>query len=249
MKNLATLDYWIDAQGKLDVSLKENNIIENWINNYLINTEIKTSIEIGCYPGKFLTILGKKGIEVNGIDFIPDVVKLERIFKEIGYNVGEFINADFTKFKTTKTYDCVMSFGFIEHFINWEEIMIMHLDLVSENGYIIIEVPNFRGIFQKLPRFIFDFKNYRRHNIDSMNIEKWNVILKNNGFEIISSTYFGGYTLWFENQTRNQTLIKIRNVFISILKKIKKKIHPNSQEHESFSCVMGIIAKKIPVKQ
>lgn len=248
MKNLTTLDYWINAQGKLDITLNDNNIIENWINNYLINTKIKTSFEIGCYPGKFLTILGKKGIEVNGIDFISDVVKLEGIFKEKGYNVGEFINTDFTKFKSLKTYDCVMSFGFIEHFLNWEEIMIKQLDLVSENGYVIIEVPNFRGVFQKLPRLIFDYKNYMRHNIDSMDIEKWNIILKNNGFEIISSEYFGGYDLWFENQIKNHTLIKIRNGFINILKKIRNKTHPNYQEHSSFSCVMGIIAKRKSVK-
>lgn len=248
MKNLTTLDYWTKAQGKLDITLNENNIIEKWINDNLIDENIKTSIEIGCYPGKFLTILGKRGIEVNGIDYINSVVNLRDIFKEKGYNVGEFINSDFTKFKSPKTYDCVMSFGFIEHFLNWEEIMIKHLDLVSENGYIIIEVPNFRGIFQKLPRFIFDYKNYKRHNIDSMDIEKWNVILKNNGFEIISSTYFGGYALWFENQIRNQTVIKIRNIFINILKKTKKKVHPNSQEHANFSCVMGIIAKRISVK-
>jgi hypothetical protein len=176
-------------------------------------------------------------------------VKLGDVFKEKGYNVGEFINSDFTKYKSHKKYDCVMSFGFIEHFLNWEEIMIMHLDLVSENGYVIIEVPNFRGIFQKVPRFIFDYKNYKRHNINSMDLNKWNVVMKNNGFEIISSNYFGGYELWFESNIRNKSIIKIRNFFLKILKKFKKRIYPNCQEHSSFSCVMGIIAKRTSVKQ
>lgn len=245
MKNLATLNYWINIHGKLDISLKGDDVFENWITKYIDYTKINTSIEIGCFPGKFLTILGKRGVEVNGIDFIPSVVDLEEVFKEKGYIVGEFINADFTKYKFQKKYDCVMSFGFIEHFKNWEEIISMHLELVSENGYVIIEAPNFRGVFQRLPRYIFDYKNYRRHNIDSMNLEKWNEIIKKNGFEIVTSNYFGGFNLWFENNSKNIYIIKLRVVIFKILKKIKNKLYPNLKEDSSFSCMMGIIAKRI----
>lgn len=245
MKNLTTLNYWTKAQGKIDITLNKNNIIENWIDNNILDENIKTSIEIGCFPGKFLTILGKRGIEVNGIDYISSVVELKEVFNVSGYNTGEFINSDFTKYKSHKKYDCVMSFGFIEHFMNWEEIMTMHLDLVSEKGYVIIEVPNFRGMFQMLPRFIFDYKNFKRHNIDSMDLKKWNEILKKNGFQIISSEYFGGYQLWFENETKNKIIIKTRDLFIKLLNKIRKKIFSEYKEHSSFSCVMGVIAKKM----
>jgi 2-polyprenyl-3-methyl-5-hydroxy-6-metoxy-1,4-benzoquinol methylase len=248
MKNLTTLDYWTKAQGGLDITLNENNVIEKWINDNLNDQEIKTSIEVGCYPGKFLTILGKRGVEVNGIDFIPAVSNLGDVFKRKGYNVGEFIHADFTKYKSQKKYDCVMSFGFIEHFSNWEEVMIRHLDLVSENGYVIIEVPNFKGFFQRVPRFIFDYENYKRHNISSMDLKKWNEIMKKNGFEIITSNHFGGYQLWFEGIIRNRLVLKFKKVLLRILKKSKKEMYPNQQEHSSFSCVLGIIAKRTSVK-
>lgn len=248
MENLATLDYWIKAQGKLSITLNENNVIENWINENLHDTNIKTSIEIGCYPGKFLTILGKKGVEVNGIDYIPSVTNLGKVFETNGYNVGEFIKADFTQFKTEKKYDCVMSFGFIEHFIEWKKILELHLDLVSENGYVIIEAPNFRGVFQRIPRFFFDYKNYKRHNINSMNLKKWNNILKSNGFEIISSSYFGGYELWFESTLKNAYYHKARRNAIRILIRLKNKLYKNRMEDSSFSCVMGIIARKLPSK-
>ena len=225
MENLATLDYWIKAQGELSIYLNENNIIENWINENLHDKNIETSIEIGCYPGKFLTVLGKKGVEVNGIDYIPEVTSMGEIFKRNGYNVGEFINADFTKFKSEKKYDCVMSFGFLEHFINWEEIFEMHLKLVGDNGYVIIEVPNFKGILQKLPRYIFDHQNYKRHNIDSMNLKEWNRILEKNEFEIISSCYFGGYDLWFEQYWENKYIQKAKKVLIAL------PHQPGDQEH------------------
>lgn len=246
MENLATLDYWIKAQGKLSITLNENNIIESWINQNLNDSNIKTSIEIGCYPGKFLTILGKKGVEVNGIDYIPEVTDMGKVFAENGYKVGEFINADFTKFKTKNKYDCVMSLGFLEHFINWEEVLELHLNLVADDGYVIIEVPNFKGLFQKLPRFIFDYKNYKRHNIDSMNLKKWNKILEKNGFKIISSCYFGGYDLWFEYSSENIYFDKARNFLIRGLKFIRNRCYRNRLEDSSFSCVMGVIARKLP---
>ena len=246
MTKLTTLDYWTEVQGELNLELGQNNIIEKWINDNLNDDTIKTSIEIGCYPGKFLTILGKRGIEVNGIDFIPAVLSLGTVFKNEGYNVGEFINADFTKYKSQKSYDCVMSFGFIEHFSNWEEIINLHLDLVSDNGYVIIEVPNFRGVFQQVPRFLFDYKNYKRHDISSMNLEKWNKIMTDRGFEIISSEYFGGYDLWFEQPIKSRTILKLKKYTLKIARKLRTKIYPNLQDHPSFSCVLGIIAKKIP---
>lgn len=249
MTNLATLDYWTKAQGGLNLELNKNNIIEKWINDNLKDDNIKTSIEIGCYPGKFLTILGKRGVEVNGIDFIPAVLCLPDVFRNEGYKVGEFINTDFTKFKTNKSYDCVMSFGFIEHFINWEDIVHLHLDLVAENGYVIIEVPNFKGFFQRAPRFLFDYKNYKRHNIKSMNLKKWDEIMKGRGFEIISSEYFGGYDLWFEEPIKNRLVLKLKIYCLKILKKIKNLLYPNIENHKNFSCVMGVIAKRIPLKQ
>lgn len=245
MTNLTTLDYWTKAQGGLNLELNENNIIEKWINDNLKVDNIKTSIEVGCYPGKFLTILGKKGVEVNGIDFIPAVKSLADVFKNEGYKVGEFIKADFTKYKSEKKYDCVMSFGFIEHFTNWQEIVHLHLDMVAENGYIIIEVPNFRGFFQQAPRLLFDYKNYKRHNIDSMNLKKWNKIMKDRGFEIVSSEYFGGYQLWFEEPVTSRIVLNLKKYCLKILKKLKEFRYPNVEDDKSFSCVMGVIARRI----
>ena len=226
MTNLTTLEYWTEAQGKIDIELGQNNIIETWINRNLNDLSIKTSIEIGCYPGKFLTILGKQGIEVNGIDYIPAVKQLPDVFKKAGYNVGEFFEADFLKYKSKKKYNCVMSFGFIEH------------------GYVIVEVPNFKGFFQQIPRYLFDYKNYKRHNIKSMNLERWNEIIKERGFEIISSEYFGGYELWFEEPITNKMTLKLKQFTIHVLRRVKQIFYPTKKNDKSFSCVMGIIARR-----
>ena len=244
MNNLTTLDYWTNTHGTPDLVL-DNEIIEKWIKDNLNEEEIKTSIEIGCYPGKYLTILGEKGVEVNGIDYIPNIAVLDELFNDKGFNVGEFINADFTQFKFIKKYDCVMSFGFIEHFYNWEEMILKHLDIVSEKGFVVIEVPNFRGFFQRLPRMIYDWENYKRHNISSMNLKKWEKILLENDFELINSSYFGGYHTWFEKKYSNRYIVKSRTYLLKLLDKIRIKMFPSVENHKSYSSFVGIIARKI----
>ena len=60
-----------------------------------------------------------------------------------------------------------------------------HIDLVDEKGFIIIETPNFNGFMQRIPRKFFDRENYLRHNIYSMNLKKWEKLLRDNNFEIM----------------------------------------------------------------
>ena len=246
MKDILTnLDYWIKEQGSPKISLDKNNIIKEFIDKNVDYSEIKTAFEIGCYPGKFLTIPGDKGVEVSGIDYIPQVTQLKDIFLKQGYKVGEFIQGDFLDFSSKKKYDCVMSFGFIEHFKNWEEVMRKHFDLVADNGLVIIEVPNFRGFFQKLPRYLFDYKNFKRHNLNAMELKSWQKVLESNGFEIIHSGYFGGNQLWFEKRYRNRIINLSKKMVLRVLNKIQKLVYRDKENDKKFSCVLGIIAKKI----
>lgn len=245
METLTSLDYWIETQGNPGIILDNNNPIKLWMEAHVDFSEIKTAFEIGCYPGKFLTIPASKGVIVSGIDYIPQITGLEKIFHEHGYQVDEFINGDFLDFISEKKYDCVMSFGFLEHFKNWQEVLEKHLDLVSENGYLIMEVPNFRGIFQKLPRCFFDFKNFKRHNLKAMDPGLWQKILEKRGFRILHSGYLGGYSLWFEKQYRNKIINIFKYSLVSVLNIGRKILFPNKKEDKSFSSVIGIMAKRL----
>lgn len=245
MKNLSTVDYWNNATTNASILLPSNDPIRKWIESKEISFEnIESCIEIGCYPGRFLTIFGDKGITLHGLDYVDNLIDVEINLKKLGYNTGEFINADIMNFIPNKKYDCVMSFGLIEHFKNWDEILEKHISLVEKDGYIILEVPNFRGLFQRIPRRLFDIENYKRHNIASMNLDKWINILKNNNFSIVSADYFGGYDVWFENEKIQQSTRKNRSKFLSLLNKMKKIIFPNEENNKHFSSYIGIIAKK-----
>lgn len=241
---LTEQSYWVNVQGNINLNLSENHLIKKWIESHLDFKQIKDCIEIGCFPGRYLTIFGNQQIEVNGLDFISEVELLKNIFEENGYRTGEFINADFTNYSTKRKYDCVASFGLIEHFTNWKEIFIRHFEYVGENGYIIIEAPNFQGILQRIPRFLFDYTNYKRHNIRAMNLEEWKKLLHVNNFEVINASYFGGYELWDESIIKNKLFLKFKYYTLKILFKIKKLIYKNIEEDKSFSCYLGIIAKR-----
>ena len=242
MKKLTTNEYWVKEQGNHKFELEDGNLIECWITKNIQFNQINNVIEIGCVPGKFLTIFGKQGIEINGLDYIPQVNDLSSVFKNKGYTVGEFIEKDFLNYTPLKKYDCVTSFGFIEHFDEWEKVVLLHIDYMSKGGYIIIEVPNFRGFFQKIPRRIFDKNNFRLHNLQAMNLKKIVSLLENNGLEIISAEYFGGYELWFEGRTRFPNL---RNNVVNLFSFIVRNfLFFLPKGHSSFSPVLGVIAKR-----
>lgn len=244
MKNLATLDYWNKSFKNHNILLRDNDPIKLWMLLNLTFDKSKSCIEIGCFPGKYLTVPGGFGTELNGIDFIEEVRTLTSVFSENGYRVGKFICEDFTKNTINNTFDYVMSFGFMEHFDQWEIILDKHIELVSNNGYLILEVPNFKGFFQFLPRFIFDNSDFKRHNLESMNLNKWISILEQNNFEIVTAEYFGGYQLWFDKKIRNKKIQLFRDFFVKCLNKLLKIIYPKKKNHPAFSSYVGIIAKK-----
>jgi len=139
-------------------------------------------------------------------------------------------------------YNLVYSFGFIEHFIDWKDVLIKHAKLVNNGGILIITTPNFSGFFQRYFHKIFDKRNYEKHNIESMDPKKWENELKLLNFEIIHSGWFGSINFWVENDKRggiSKLLIFIIQQFTRVLRKLIKTTH------SSFSPHCGIIAKKI----
>ena len=114
--------------------------------------------------------------------------------EQCGYRVGSFWAQDFTRFAPGRKFDLVASFGFIEHFTNWEEILAKHAALVDDKGCLVIEAPNFTGAFQHWLHSGFDQLNYARHHIPAMDIAKWAAFLQRSGFDITYRGYFGAAT-------------------------------------------------------
>jgi len=216
--------------------------MRQWLEKH-IPKDKKEVIEIGCFPGRYLAVFGEKGYVLNGIDLTPEVSKsLISWFRSNNYKIGEFFQIDFLKDKIENAFEIVTSYGFIEHFTNWEDVITKHANLVKNDGYLIMSTPNFRGVIQRFLHSNFDRVNYSKHVIASMNPKKWKEILMKQGFEIIFSGYFGGFNFWHCWQGRPYIQRFFLYRFMKIVPFLNRKIKHN---HPSYSPFCGIVAKKI----
>lgn len=149
-------------------------------------------LEIGCYPGNFLIYFSKEfDYDVSGIDIITSQMMKETRdhLQANGVTASELLCQDFMEYKPLKLYDLVCSFGFVEHFPNYEEIIIKHISMVKPGGTLIITCPNFWGL-QYLAHLLFDRECLSSHVISSMNLRKWRRILKSNNMRLIYHNYY-----------------------------------------------------------
>lgn len=160
-------------------------------------------LEIGCFPGRYLAVLGKLGYTLHGIDLTPAIDRMAPALREMGFRTGEFEHADFLQYEVHRQYDLVCSFGFIEHFPQWRKVLRKHADLVRPGGLIVIETPNFRGWVQQLFHRWLDAENLRRHHIPAMSPSAWARVLKKEGFEIIEQGFIGRFVFWNDSQGTN----------------------------------------------
>ncbi|MFH0702326.1 MAG: methyltransferase domain-containing protein [bacterium] len=269
MSNLAEQSYWDKSYENynLEIAPKKDQV-RQWIEKFVPKAHSQASnpselerieenmerrlslpqaLEIGCFPGRYLTVLGELGYELNGIDLTPGI---ERNFvdwlKSRKYKTGEFSKISLSEYRNKNSgikYDLVCSFGFIEHFIDWKDVLLKHADFVKDEGYLIISAPNFRGILQRILHFCLDNKNYKRHYIPSMNPFLWKKIVQDLdfNFDIIYCGYFGAFEFWVDKQEINSFQKIISIIIIKFLMPILKKLPGNN---EIYSPYCGLIAKK-----
>jgi 2-polyprenyl-3-methyl-5-hydroxy-6-metoxy-1,4-benzoquinol methylase len=216
----------------------ENDPITELIKNNIPIAKLnQQAFEIGCFPGRFLCVLGDLGYVLNGVDTTPHIEKFKNSLDALGYKTNKFEHKDFEKTQKVK-YDVVASFGFIEHFTNWSEVIKIHTEFVDKNGYLIITTPNFKGLFQYIYHRIFDNDNLKRHVVASMSPKKWKAELEKSGLEITSFGYTG-FGFWDESNKRN--------LFYRVIKKgttlLFKCIHKIKPNHSSIGSYCYIIAK------
>lgn len=219
----------------------EHNQVQAWYHGH-IPPGPGRCIEIGCFPGQFLAAFGAMGYEINGIDLTPRThTDMLPWLESLGYPIGEIHQGDFFKFQTEKPFDLVASFGFIEHFPNWDEVLQRHMDLVAPGGTLLITVPNFRGIVQRGLHYFLDKENYKRHVIDAMQPNQWRKQLEGDGFSIVKCGHFSSFSFWTEDDGQNllqRGAAKALAYSIPILSKVLPKNQP------AYAPYCGVIARR-----
>jgi len=198
------------------------------------------AFEVGCFPGRYLALLGELGWELSGIDQTIHLRDMENWFASKNYKIGNFQRENFEKIFSNQKFDLVCSFGFIEHFTNWQDIIVQHLKLVKQGGKVIITTPNFTGGQGLLHRFL-DKNNYDMHNPKSMVPYKWKEILEQNGFEIHKAGYFGRFAFWYGWQPRPYYKRFVLYRFMKVVPLLRKIIFFNTKILSPFC---GIAATK-----
>jgi len=157
-------------------------------------------LEIGCVPGNFPAYICKKfGYKPVGVDYLKNTVKVtSETMENNGISDFEVVREDFFNWRPKEKFSIVSSFGFIEHFTNPEETVKRHVDLLDDKGTLILEVPNFKGLRNFVARII-DKDFLGKHNLDTMDLEFYRKVARENNLEILYLGYYGGFAYFPKN--------------------------------------------------
>lgn len=197
-KELTSRDYWEDYY-------KHNHADKNHITsvcsqydaywNDLIseNSESKSIIEIGGYPGRYLAYLAHRyKLEPTCLDFNSDETQIERTFQAMDVNNYHLLQKDFSTYAPKKTYDYVISLGFVEHFDDFNAILDKHAAYLKPGGKMLIMIPNKRYL-RRFYGYLLDYKNLKAHNLKCMSLKTFRDFGKRNHLKINCLEYWGGF--------------------------------------------------------
>ena len=166
---------------------------EYWDMFFGKNPKGKKLIEIGGFPGRYLSYLSSKyGVVPTCLDYNSDASQIRETFDVMNVKDFEIIQDDFTSYIPQKHYDFVLSNGFVEHFEHFDEILDMHVTYLNENGKLLIMIPNMCG-YIKLYKYLVDKKNLEIHNLKSMSLEVFRRFAERHDLRVSLLTYFGDF--------------------------------------------------------
>ncbi len=155
-------------------------------------------LEVGSAPGDFLVRLHKiYGVTPYGVEYSETgVVQNKELFRLHNIDPDNVIHADFfddefhEKFRGY--FDIVVSWGFIEHFTDVEEVIERHLNVLAEGGKLIILIPNLnRRSLYGVCASLFDRERLKIHNLDIMSKEAFTQLFDRRELTALFCDHFG----------------------------------------------------------
>lgn len=243
-ESLVTEHYDVVWAGVKPLSVPIQNPLRAWIEKWCPPGE-GDCLEVGCYPGAYLEIFGRLGYTLHGIDLtkhLSDAVPAAWLVSQ-GFKVGSFVRGDFLSMDLGRQYDVVCSFGFIEHFANFREVLTKHINLVRPGGTLIVEAPNLRTGVQRMLFEAFNRRALERHYLPSMNPNTWANTVASAGMIVLWSGYFGGFSSFFLPSHRNSFLSWLAfGAFDRIINSCGRMFKGTSNPF--FAQMCGLVAQK-----
>lgn len=243
---LTTQEYWENYYNK-NYGNKEHIVSvcsyydTFWNQLFDKNETDKSIIEIGGFPGRYLAYLSSKfHLVPTCLDFNSDSKQIEATFNAMGVKDYSILQKDFTEFIPDKTYDFVISNGFIEHFEDFEDILDLHVSYLKADGKLFVMIPNKR-YFRKVYGFLCDYNNLKAHNLKSMKLKVFKEFAKRNNLKIITLQYYGGFPY-----SVHQKLNVFQNIIYRVTRKVSQIVNPILMKYPSkyFSASIITIFEK-----
>ena len=118
------------ATGRMNEFIK---IIKKCLDNKILG---KKFLEIGCGNGGLLNEIHKKGGKVIGLEIGPQAIAAK---EKYGLEIK---NKSIEEFSTEVKFDCIYSYGCLEHIIDIESLFNSCRNLLKEGGLFLHSVPN-----------------------------------------------------------------------------------------------------------
>ena len=229
IEKLTEKDYWQGRWDKVKLPMtvepdsknKVTRAILEVFEEYIPKGDL-SSVEIGGAPGAFTAYLNKyHGHDISIIEYTDiGCSKTEEQFKILGIE-GKVYHRDFlSDLSDIPKFDVVLSLGFIEHFTDLDDILGRHVKLLNKNGVLVVGLPNFKGINEKvLSRTAPEMLS--RHNLEAMDVNNWRCLEKTHGLKTLFEGYIGGFDpralKRCENRTFSNLSIRYFFKFVSFL--------------------------------
>lgn len=205
---------------------------------------IRSAIELGGFPGTYSVYLKKKyQLDAAFLDYVVHPQVLETFLKANNLNTGDIkaLEADLFNHTVVQQYDFVFSLGLIEHFLNTEEILKIHLDFLKPGGILFILVPNFLGLNGWLQKQV-EREFYDKHYLECMHPEVLIEHAKKLGLQDIDADYGGGFGLWMEDEANKPLWVRAAVKPVWFAGKVLSKVI--QKESKTFSPYTYLIARK-----
>jgi SAM-dependent methyltransferase len=239
--------YWDKQSEQVEFHpLGASDPIRLLINKYVPRNNLGTAFEAGCYPGRFLAVFGDLGYTLSGVDATPRVIETSRVLQQKNYKIGRIVKEDFFKLPEECKYTVVGSFGFIEHFENYRQVIQKHCLHVEKGGCLVISAPNLRyGIPYFFHRWL-NSSSFKHHVLESMEPAVWKQVVQENNFELLFAGYCGGIDLWQSGEQTGwqQVISRIIIAALRYLKLIFFWIDFKQVNNRYISCDFMVIAKR-----
>lgn len=117
-------------------TVRMNEVLENLLSSFKGDLKNRKFLEVGCGNGELLNQLKLRGANVTGLEIGPQAKVVEE-----RYGI-RMLTEPLSVGSLDEKFDCIFSYGCLEHIENLEDFFVASRDCLNPNGLFFHSVPN-----------------------------------------------------------------------------------------------------------